>query len=331
MSKTLLDIVKECDNFPYCADNPTLYNDYLQDYFNFKAAKQSQTLGHIPNSVVEAFNFTNTGWAVDHDNHELTLGGHLNDDETTKDKLTALMSTTLKAMASSTAHPLFTKLAKSWRNETFPIRITKADGPKDILLDIERSASAIFGILTSGVQVTCYVNHPTRGLLLWIGRRSRTKQTYPGMLDNTAAGGLETELSNRPKEAAIRETVQEASLEETFVRENLHGGGAISYYHVKPFQHGNEELRLLQPEIEYVYDLELAADMVPVPGDGEVEAFYLCTINEVMAALRSGEFKLNSAVAVIDFLIRRNVITTENEEYYEEVVRRLNRKLEIDC
>ncbi|KAL4968237.1 uncharacterized protein BDV14DRAFT_167571 [Aspergillus stella-maris] len=331
MPRTLLDIVKECDNFPYYADNPTLYTTYLQNYYKFMVANCSRTLGHVPKSIVESFNFTSTGSTVDHESKELTLGGHLNNDETTDVKLTALMSKTLKEMSSSTAHPLFCKLAKSWRNETFPITATNADGSKTTLLEIERSASATFGILTSGVQATCYVNHPTRGLLLWIGRRSRTKQTYPGMLDNTAAGGLETELSSRPEEAAIRETVQEASLDETFVRENLNGSGEISYYRVKPFQYGDREIGLLQPEIEYVYDIELTADMVPVPGDGEIEAFYLWSVEEVLNALRSGDFKLNSAVAVIDFLIRRGVITAENEKDYGEIVRRLHRKLEIDC
>ncbi|KAL4949894.1 thiamine pyrophosphokinase-related protein [Aspergillus filifer] len=331
MSKTLFDIVKECDSFPYYAANPTLYSNYLPDYYKFKVANYAQTLGHVPKSIVESFDFTSTGWTVDHESKDLTLGGNLHNDGTTEEKLTALISTTLKEMASSTAHPLFSKLAKSWRNETFPITVTGTDGAKATLLEIERSASALFGILTSGVQVTCYVTHPSRGLLLWIGRRSRAKQTYPGMLDNTAAGGLETELADRPLEAAIRETVQEASLDETFVRGNLKSGGAISYYHAKPFSHGDEELGLLQPEIEYVYSLELSPDMVPVPGDGEVEEFYLWTVNEVLAALKSGGFKLNSAVAIIDFLIRRGVITAENERDYGEIVSRLHRILEIGC
>ncbi|KAL4944386.1 hypothetical protein BDV06DRAFT_233388 [Aspergillus oleicola] len=330
MPKSLLDIVKKCDNFPYYADNPTTHNQYLLNYYAFRVADCAQTLGHVPKSIVEAFDFASTGWAVNHEKQELTLGQNVNNDKSTKERLTELMSTTLRQMTSmQQSHPLFAKLAQSWRNETFPITTTDANGSKPTLLEIERGASAIFGIPTSGVQVTCYIIHPTRGLLLWIGRRSRNKQTYPGMLDNTAAGGLETELAVCPREAAIREAVQEASLDEGFVRGNLEGGGAISYYHVKPFRHGDEETGLLQPEIEYVYGLELPLDMIPVPGDGEVEGFYLWTVDEVLQALKAGECKLNSAVAVIDFLVRRGVITAENERDYGEIVSRLHRRLEI--
>ncbi|RDW79136.1 NUDIX hydrolase [Aspergillus mulundensis] len=330
MPKTLLDIVRECDNFPYQADNPEFYKATLAEYYAFKVAGSACTLGHVPHDIVSAFDFSSCGWAVDHDAQTVTLGHNQTidkfnfDHEKWSSALTATMSTTTAKMSKS-PHPALSKLSTTWRNETFPIA-NPVTGRT--MLEIERSASAIFGILTSGVQLTCYVEDPARGLLLWIARRSRTKQTYPGLLDNTAAGGLETRFSTCPLEAVVREAVEEASLDEEIVRRGIRPSIRISYYHAKAPR--AEGPGFLQPEVEGVYSLRLEPGVVPVPGDGEVEGFYLWSVEEVLGALRNREFKLNSAVAVIDFLVRRRVVTAENEAGYAEIVSRLHRRLDLD-
>lgn len=57
----------------------------------------------------------------------------------------------------------------------------------------------LFGIVTYGVHLTAYVEigeermreeNTKWGKMVWIPRRSSTKSTYPGMLDNTVAGGM---------------------------------------------------------------------------------------------------------------------------------------------
>lgn len=37
----------------------------------------------------------------------------------------------------------------------------------------------------------------------------------------------------------------------------------------------------LQPETQYIFDLQLPSDVTPKPQDGEVECFYLWTLDEV--------------------------------------------------
>ena len=86
---------------------------------------------------------------------------------------------------------------------------------------------------------------------------------------------------------------------------------------------------MMQPEVQYVYDLELPEDTVPKPGDDEVEEFYLWSVEEVQEAMRKGEFKPNCALVVLDFLIRHGILTTESERDYIEIVSRLHRKLEF--
>jgi hypothetical protein len=50
-------------------------------------------------------------------------------------------------------------------------------------------------------------------------------------------------------------------------------------------------------------------------------------VEEVKTALLRGEFKLNSAIVVIDFFVRHGVITAENERDHVEIVCRLHRRL----
>ncbi|KAL2808257.1 hypothetical protein BJX63DRAFT_436311 [Aspergillus granulosus] len=89
------------------------------------------------------------------------------------------------------------------------------------------------------------------------------------------------------------------------------------------------EVWFLQPEIEYVYELQLDPDTKPRPGDSEVEEFYLWGVGEVKAALLRGEFKHNSAIVVIDFFIRHGIVTAENERDYAEIVWRLYKRLQF--
>lgn len=45
---------------------------------------------------------------------------------------------------------------------------------------MDRSAICLFGIRNYGVSVTGYLNHPSKGLCIWLQQRSFTKQTWPG-------------------------------------------------------------------------------------------------------------------------------------------------------
>jgi len=86
---------------------------------------------------------------------------------------------------------------------------------------------------------------------------------------------------------------------------------------------------LLQPEVQYCYDLEVGEDVVPQPCDDEVQDFHLLTIDEVKGELANGNFKPNCSLVLIDFLIRHNIITPENEPNYIELTSRIHRALEF--
>lgn len=210
-----------------------------------------------------------------------------------------------------------------WRDELYAVY--DHDGEK--VFDIERSASCLFGVVTYGIHMTAYVKTPgeKHGIKIWVPRRAKTKSTYGGMLDNTVAGGIAS--GEIPLECLVRESEEEASLPEKLVREKVESKGTITYIYIREPRAGGES-GLVQPECQYVYDLELPGEVVPKPNDNEVECFYLWSVEEVQAAMERGEFKPNCALLMLDFFARWGIINQENEDY-GEINSRLHRELEF--
>lgn len=215
-----------------------------------------------------------------------------------------------------------------WRNELYPVYGSE----NELLWNVERSASPLFGVLTYGVHMSCYtVLRPEEqtkedtkyDIKLWIPRRAKQKQTYGGMLDNAVAGGIAS--GEPPFESLVREADEEASLPESFVRENTREVGAVTYVYVREDRAGGES-GLIQPECQYVYDLELPRDVTPKPNDTEVECFYCWTVEQTLDALAKGEFKPNCAIIVLDLFVRRGILGGDEGK---EIQRRVHRKLEF--
>ncbi|KAH8112848.1 NUDIX hydrolase domain-like protein [Phellopilus nigrolimitatus] len=217
---------------------------------------------------------------------------------------------------------------RMWRDELYPIYRDPfgAQTPQNVAFEVERAACALFGFVTYGVHMTIYQPAPpgsNEEAKVWVPTRSKTKQTWPGYLDNSVAGGIPAGLS--PFESLVKESMEEASIPEKIVRKHARACGALSYFFQK-------EKRWLQPEVEYVYVLEtppLATPeqleaFRPKPLDGEVEFFELLPLSEVVARLHEGKFKTNCAVVLIDFLIQRGLITPESEPNFLEITTRLH-------
>ncbi|KAK0964222.1 hypothetical protein LTR91_018607 [Friedmanniomyces endolithicus] len=318
-----LDLINECDNFPYYQTNPKLFFAHINTYYALYIADYPGTeLGYILPSVAAVLRGL-PDWRVDDHDRSLTLV--TGSTETERSKIVAMTTSALRA----TDH---FKILRGWRDELYPVY-----GPnRDLLFSIERAASALFGIVTYGVHMTAYtrskrpkseaeVGGDEEEMQIWVPRRAATKQTYGGMLDNTVAGGVATGES--VLEAMVRESVEEASLPEDLVRKHAEAVGAVTYFHIRD-QRAGGETRLLQPECQYVYDLELPESVVPKPSDDEVEGFELMGVEEVKEALRQGEFKPNCALVLLDFFVRHGILTAKDEGYIE-MVARLHRRLEF--
>src|SRR3546814_18788535 len=118
---------------------------------------------------------------------------------------------------------------------------------------------------------------------MWIGRRARDKHTYPGMLDNTVAGGQPLGLSLR--ENLVKECAEEAAIPPALA-ERAVAVSAISYRHM------TEEG--FKPDVQFCFDLELPPDFVPRNTDGEIERFPLQPVEEVAALVADNQHERTS-------------------------------------
>ncbi len=194
----------------------------------------------------------------------------------------------------------------AWRDEAYPVAPPEASphagGP--VLMHMERAAIPLFGVRAYGEHMNGFLRRDGR-LHLWVARRADDKPTYPGMLDNTVAGG-------QPAGIGVRENLVKECWEEAGIPPELAGRalpvGAISYV----YQEGDG----LKPDLQYCFDLELPADFVPENRDGEIAEFSLWPIEKVAEVVRdSCRFKFNCNLVIIDFLVRHGVIAPDHPDY----------------
>lgn len=194
-------------------------------------------------------------------------------------------------------------LIPGWRDEPYAVRAHWGTAP---LFQMERAAVPLFGVEGYGVHVNGFVRDGDQ-MKMWIGKRSLTKPTAPGKLDQIVAGGLPAGIG--VMDNLVKECGEEAAIPEAVARRAL-PVSAISYCTARA-----EGLRR---DVLFNYDLELPADFTPHNTDGEIEEFYLWSMDRVMDTVRETEaFKFNCGVVIIDFLIRRGFIGPDHSDYVE--------------
>jgi 8-oxo-dGTP pyrophosphatase MutT (NUDIX family) len=210
-----------------------------------------------------------------------------------------------------------------WRGEVTPVF-----GPgNEVLFSVERAAAPMLGIVQYGINLSVYTYAAGSKLpSIWISKRSQTTANYSGMLDNTVAGGCCT--GEDPLQTVIREAEEEASIPANLVRNSARPCGTISYFHHLD-KYVTGEKYLVQPEVEYMYEMEAPAGLVPRPNDGEVEWFQLWDVDQIKMGLARGLFKPSYALVLLDFFIRHGVLNTMTEPDYIKISCRLHRTLEF--
>ncbi|HEX7936329.1 MAG TPA: DUF4743 domain-containing protein [Paraburkholderia sp.] len=193
-----------------------------------------------------------------------------------------------------------------WRNETYAVR-NAFDAPP--LAYIERAASRFFGTMTYAVHLNGVVEYaegaeggPPYGgpPQLWIARRSDTKATDPGMLDNVVAGGIGWGFSVAA--TIVKECWEEAGIPEEIAARAVAGRTA---HVLQSLPEGT------QAEQIFIYDLALPADFAPRNQDGEVGEHRLARIDEVARWIEEGALTVDASLATLDCLLRRRWIDEE--------------------
>ena len=149
---------------------------------------------------------------------------------------------------------------------------------------------------------------------LWVAKRSMNKPTGPGKLDQVVAGGQPVGMGL--KSNLIKECAEEANIPVDLAAQAV-PVGTVSYMTSRP-----EGLR---DDTLFNYDLELPNDFKPENMDGEVETFYLWSIDKVRDILeQTDDFKFNSGLVVMDFMVRHGFIDAD-EPAYADIVSGLHR------
>ncbi|GHJ85389.1 hypothetical protein NliqN6_1791 [Naganishia liquefaciens] len=231
----------------------------------------------------------------------------------------------------------FAECLDGWRGELYAVygdlkssyfsdgkATTASKAGRNHVFSLERAACAVFGLATYGVHMTAYEGEG-ENMKIWVPRRSATKATWPGKLDNSVAGGIPSGMT--PFECLVKECHEEASLPEQLVRQRAKPAGVTTYFYVT-------EKGWLQPEIEYIYDLRLphsaSSDYSKLaPLDDEVESFKLMSVQEVISILHKDPtaFKPNCGLIIVDFLVRHGFVSAESEPNFIEITTRCHRNL----
>ena len=188
-----------------------------------------------------------------------------------------------------------------WRDEPYAVTWEFA---RPALLEMERSAVPWFGVRAFGPHMTGYVRRAD-GLHIWVPRRSYTKPTFPGQLDNTVAGGQPAGIGLHDN--LVKECGEEASIPPELARQ-AKAVGYVSYW--------NQSGAQLKPDIMSCFDLELPADFTPAANDGEVHAFELWPARRVFETVRdTTEFKYNCNLVLIDFFVRHGMLSADDPDF----------------
>ncbi|XP_004086388.1 nudix hydrolase 20, chloroplastic [Oryzias latipes] len=202
---------------------------------------------------------------------------------------------------------------RGWRDERYSVMPRFSDPP---VMWMERAATSLFGVKRYGVHLNAYTVSDGGEVSMWLARRSSTKQTYPGLLDNMAAGGLAAGVGI--KHTLVKECQEEACVPVDTAM-TARPAATVSYTY--------EDEEGVFPESQFVFDLEVPAGFRPRVGDGEVQDFYLLPIEKVKELLATDDFKPNSAMVVLDFLIRHSLVEPDTEPHYQEFVAGLHQTL----
>lgn len=185
-----------------------------------------------------------------------------------------------------------------WRNEIYAIR-NRFDAPP--VAYIERAASRFFGTMTYAVHLNGIVEYAAaQPLRMWIGRRSDTKATDPGMLDNVVAGGIGWGLG--VEDTLAKECWEEAGIEAALAARAIAGR---TVHVLCEIPEGT------QAEQIFVYDLPLPHDFVPRNQDGEVAEHRLAGAAEVIGWLAAGEATMDASLAILDSLLRHRALAAD--------------------
>lgn len=195
-------------------------------------------------------------------------------------------------------------LVRAWRDEFFALA-DPATGER--LARLERAAARFWGTLTLGAHANGYgADRGGRPTHLWIARRSLTKATDPGLLDNLVGGGVPD--GQTPHETLVREGWEEAGLSPEQMAPAR--PGRVIRLH-RDIAEG------LQLEDLHAYDLRLPPGTQPRNQDGEVAGFECLPVAEALERAATDGMTVDAALVTLDFALRHRLLAPDQAALLE--------------
>ena len=279
----------------------------MRDYYYFYVSGFLKPIGCVHVSVVEAVSWP-WYWEINRRSRTLTMTKG-----NTPEERTQLMRDTMLQASRGGRVPRLCR----WHNEVGPVYACS----KEHVMDMDFSGTGIFGVVGFGVMLTGWTMKSEQRKY-WVPRRSMKKTSYPGMLDNLVSGTLRP--NERPIDCMVREISEETGLSEDYTRQKLIACGTVTYHVTK----NSDGTPCAQPQVQYVYEIEIEPPQTPAPNDGEVECFNLMSAEEVQEALAKDMFKPNTGMTWLAHFVRHGYINAENEANLIDIESRLHRRHE---
>ena len=182
-------------------------------------------------------------------------------------------------------------LIMGWRDEPFPL-LSPSTG--QAMAVFERASARFWGTLTLGAHCNGWVAGPDgRPQQMWIARRSATKATDPGLLDNLVGGGVP--FGQTPLQTLVREGFEEAGLSPAQMTRATPG---------RVIELNRDILEGRQFERLHVFDLQLQPQETPRNQDGEVGELHLWPLDRVAHEAAGCAMTVDAALVTLDFLVR---------------------------
>ncbi|KAH8174915.1 NUDIX hydrolase domain protein [Sarocladium implicatum] len=311
MSTGFLELIKEFDNVPVDFNETNCF-----PYYRLFISPDTRPHGYVHPSTIANLTWPIDDFTIDETLRTLTLQVQPTSSPEREQAINAAFQRVIDDAIASSSFPSMTTHSE-------PFLLTGLSRSTDACpAQIERFTSSLFGIATRGAHMTAYAPptlDPPLPLRIWVARRSAHLVAHPSLLDSSVAGGVKA--SSTPLDCILAESYEEALLSPDFVAPNVKAVGAVTLAN----RHSKSER--FHAEVLYVFDLEMPIDIIPTPGDEEVEEFVLMEAGEVMERMLAREFKPNVCPVMIDFLMRHGIITPDNEPDYVEICTRLHRQL----
>ncbi|KAK7415494.1 hypothetical protein QQX98_005847 [Neonectria punicea] len=322
----------------------------LKTLWEFRIAGIDEVLGYLRDSVRRDMAWDGSNFAVDDQKRTVVLKPDVRRGENPADACRRAFSDLClenKGKFSNCFDKWLAKPAK--RREFHPIHVTEAPWQD---LSIPLPARGIFGIVTVGVHLNMYSVREVDGRELvdriWISHRAFGDSVcYSGMLDQVVAGGMDpTDRIHgllAPGVTLKREADEEAGLTLDLATKRMSSGcacghrrtvgtvedaPAITFYDCKGREAGRGNEGHLEPGVRFVYDLKLDdPTFQPRTHERGIERFEAVSVDEVKRRLRERRWKPNCGLVMLDFLVRKNLITAADEERFSDITADLRRPL----